>query len=80
MHRSGTVRTSNGKVVMEDVAGQFEVSATNGAVDISLARGTYDVETVNGRIHFDGELVPGGKKRMPPSTEVWRSPSRGRPA
>ena len=31
---------------------------------IALASGTFDVESVNGRIEFDGELVPGGNNRM----------------
>ena len=64
MHRSGTVRTSNGKIVMEDVIGDFDISTSNGAVTIALASGTFDVETSNGRIEFDGELAPGGNNRM----------------
>ena len=64
MHQCGTVRTSNGKIVMEDVIGDFDISTSNRAVTIALARGTFDVETSNGRIEFDGELAPGGNNRM----------------
>ena len=64
MHQSGTVRTTKGSIVMDDVTGKFNVSTTNGSVAIALARGTFDVETVNGRIEFDGEIAPGGDNRM----------------
>ena len=64
MHQSGTVRTSNGKIVLQDVSGDFDISTINGAVTIALASGSFDVETINGRIDFDGTLTPGGTNRM----------------
>ena len=64
MHRSGTVHPSNGKVVLADVVGDFDVSTSNGGGTISHATGTFDIETSNGRIEFDGEIVSGGDNRM----------------
>jgi len=61
MHGSGTMRTSNGKIVMEDVVGDFDISTTSA---VAQASGTFDVEAINGRIEFGGELAPGGNNRM----------------
>jgi len=44
MHRSGTVRSSNGKIIMDDVTGDFDVHASNGSVDIARATGTFDID------------------------------------
>jgi len=64
MHRSGTVHSSNGNIVLADVVGDFDVSKSNGGVTVSHATGTFDIETSNGPIEFDGEIVPGGDNRM----------------
>ena len=64
MHVSGAVRTSNGKIVIEDVIGEFDISTSNGAVTIVRASGTFDIETSNGRIEFDGELASDDNNRM----------------
>ena len=64
MHQSGTVRSSNGKVIMDDVTGDFDVHASNGSVDIARATVTFDIETSNERIVFAGVIVPGVGNRM----------------
>ena len=64
MHQSGTVRSSNGKVIMDDVTGDFDVHASNGSVDIARATVTFEIETSNERIVFAGVIVPGVGNRM----------------
>ncbi len=64
MHRSGVIEGVNGKVVLVNVVGEFEVSTVNGSVTISEAIGEFSVRTINGRIEFDGDLRPGGDNRM----------------
>ena len=80
MHQSGTVRTSNGKIVVEDVVGDFDISTSNVGVVIALAKGSFDVETSNGRIEFDGELVPGGDNRMATSNGSVEIKLQGTPS
>ena len=58
------MRSSNGKIIMDDVTGDFDVHASNGTVDIARATGTFDIETSNGRIEFAGVVVPGVDNRM----------------
>ena len=61
---TGTVRTSNGRIVLDKVAGDFNVATSNGRVSITEAGGSFDVETSNGGIEFDGELIKGSSNRM----------------
>ena len=64
MHQSGTVRSSNGKIIMDDVTGDFDVHASNGSVDIAGATVTFDIESSNERIVFAGVIVPSVGNRM----------------
>ena len=64
LKKSGTVRTSNGRIVLDKVAGDFNVATSNGRVSITEAGGSFDVETSNGGIEFDGELIKGSSNRM----------------
>jgi DUF4097 and DUF4098 domain-containing protein YvlB len=49
---------------MENVAGDFDVSTSNGGVRIAQTNGSFNISTSNGKIEFDGELVPGGDNRI----------------
>ena len=79
MHRSGTVRSSNGKIIMDDVTGDFDVHASNGRVDIARATGTFDIETSNGRFDFAGVIVSGVDNRMTTSNGGTEITSHGTP-
>lgn len=59
-----TVRTSNGKIVLEKVSGDFDIETSNGGVSITGAIGSFNVQTSNGAITFDGELASGGSNTM----------------
>ena len=80
MHRSGTVRSSNGKIIMGDLTGDFDVHASNGSVDIARATGTFDIETSNGRIDFAAVIVPGVDNRMTTSNGSAEITSHGTPS
>jgi len=74
------VRSSNGKIIMDDVTGDFDVHASNGTVDIARATGTFDIETSNGRIEFAGVIVPGVDNRMTTSNGSAEITSHGTPS
>ena len=46
------VGTTNGRIEVEEVAGDATISSTNGRIDMSQVEGTIDVSTTNGRIEL----------------------------
>ena len=54
MQRSGTIKSSNGAIAVEDVSGQFEIETSNGEVTVERVVGTFQIKTSNGEIEFDG--------------------------
>ncbi len=50
MQGSGTLRTSNGEIVLEDAKGEFDVSTSNGSIDVRALEGSATLHTSNGRV------------------------------
>ena len=80
MQQSGVVRTSNGKIVLHKVSGDFNIVTSNGDVTITNAIGSFDVESSNGQIKFDGELASGGSNKMTTSNGSVEITLRGTPS
>jgi lia operon protein LiaG len=56
---TGTLSTSNGNIVLENVKGDFEGSTSNGAIEIDTVEGTGFLRTSNGKLdiqRFTGEV------------------------
>ncbi len=50
IQESGSLYTSNGKVVMENVSGDFDIRTSNGSVTLTAVEGNLTVESSNGAI------------------------------
>ena len=55
---------SNGRIILDKVAREFNVATSNGIVVIIGARVAFDVETNNNGIEFDGELIKGSSNKI----------------
>lgn len=50
MEGAGTLRTSNGKIVLKDVKGAYDGTTSNGAIEIGTMEGTCVISTSNGSV------------------------------
>ena len=50
MEGSGTLSTSNGKIVLKDVKGAYDGTTSNGAIEIGTMEGTCVISTSNGSV------------------------------
>ena len=62
--QSGTLETSNGKAIVQDMRGELIILTSNGSIAVEGMVGAVTLETSNGNIDFTGELTPGGSNRM----------------
>jgi hypothetical protein len=53
LEASGTLRTSNGRVVIEDVKGDFDVRTSNGPIEVTSMEGEGTLKTSNGSVTLD---------------------------
>jgi DUF4097 and DUF4098 domain-containing protein YvlB len=53
---TGTLRTSNGKIVLENVKGDFEGRTSNGKIEIDTLEGTALLSTSNGGLDLQGVI------------------------
>jgi DUF4097 and DUF4098 domain-containing protein YvlB len=51
---TGTLRTSNGKIVLENVKGDFEGETSNGKIEVDTFEGTAFLRTSNGGLDLQG--------------------------
>ena len=58
MQGSGTLRTSNGEIVLEDAKGEFDVSTSNGSIDVRALEGSATLHTSNGSVTVKVEGTP----------------------
>ena len=74
------MRTSNGKIVLDKISGDFNIVTSNGGVAITQASGSFNVETKNGRIKFEGKLASGGSNKMTTSNGSVEIKLQGTPS
>jgi DUF4097 and DUF4098 domain-containing protein YvlB len=77
---SGVLRTSNGKVVVQDFTGGLEASSSNGGIEVTGLKGSVDLETSNGSISFSGELTPGSRNDLKTSNAGVTAQLEGTPS
>jgi len=71
MEGSGTLRTSNGKIVLKDVKGAYDGTTSNGAIEIGTMEGTCVISTSNGSV--DLWDVKGEVEVESSNGEIWFS-------
>ncbi len=71
MEGSGTLRTSNGKIVLKDVKGAYDGTTSNGAIEIGPMEGTCVISTSNGSV--DLWDVKGEVEVESSNGEIWFS-------
>jgi len=71
MEGAGTLRTSNGKIVLKDVKGAYDGTTSNGAIEIGTMEGTCVISTSNGSV--DLWDVKGEVEVESSNGEIWFS-------
>lgn len=71
MEGAGTLRTSNGKIVLKDVKGDYDGTTSNGAIEIGTMEGTCVISTSNGSV--DLWDVKGEVEVESSNGEIWFS-------
>lgn len=69
-----TLHSFNGKVLVQGSSGDIEVETHEGDIDLLDLRSDFvKASSINGRITFNGELVPGGQYHLDSinSIDVW---------
>ncbi len=54
VENSGTLQTSNGRIIMESIKGDFEATTSNSKIELHNAEGSATLRTSNGQIVMEG--------------------------